>query len=555
MHLIIIHRNKDVPVNDGSYCLQVGRTSRLISDTIFEALKGPRCFQRPGGSAVAIPQECKKFPLTRFAGITGYDGSLTIPLTASIKNFWLVISNGRFVTQAQYRRMQNILNKIKVDLVAVNIDPALMSYAEKLCITSRGNVAGFRRLYSESMLPASLPTDWPVHLFIRSIALEKILDNRRLPLSFHEFLDRCRRQSLSCISLKFPGRIIDLETEDGLLRLLTDRMNLYPKDFNYTSDNNKGTCRIARTARIFGPVVFGNNVHLGDNVLIVGPAILGDNVRVTASAVIKTSIISPGLELPKGCFVQNRILLKSDSPSRFFSVSHKTGINPYGITGSPFVCNSRTKHNFRTWPLFSYPGSVKRFADIIACLFALTLFAPAFLLIALVVKFRSPGPVLFKHKRQGLHGKEFNCLKFRTMIIGADSIQDKLRYKNQADGPQFKVENDPRVTALGRFLRDTFIDEIPQFINVLLGQMSVIGPRPSPEEENSLCPFWRDARLSVRPGITGLWQICRTRRPGHDFQEWIYYDVKYVKKLSLLLDLWICCQTAKKLITNFLDRL
>jgi lipopolysaccharide/colanic/teichoic acid biosynthesis glycosyltransferase len=141
------------------------------------------------------------------------------------------------------------------------------------------------------------------------------------------------------------------------------------------------------------------------------------------------------------------------------------------------------------------------------------------------------------------------------MIIGADSIQDKLRFKNQADGPQFKVENDPRVTALGRFLRDTFIDEIPQFINVLLGQMSVIGPRPSPEEENSLCPFWHDARLSVRPGITGLWQICRTRRPGHDFQEWIYYDVKYVKNLSLLLDLRICCQTAKKLITNFLDHL
>jgi lipopolysaccharide/colanic/teichoic acid biosynthesis glycosyltransferase len=140
------------------------------------------------------------------------------------------------------------------------------------------------------------------------------------------------------------------------------------------------------------------------------------------------------------------------------------------------------------------------------------------------------------------------------MIIGADKIQEKLRFKNQVDGPQFKMQDDPRIGAVGKFLRDTFIDEIPQFINILLGQMSVVGPRPSPEVENSLCPFWRDARLSVRPGITGLWQICRTRRWGYDFQEWIYYDTKYVRNLSLRLDLWTCWQTAKKLINNFIEQ-
>ena len=129
-----------------------------------------------------------------------------------------------------------------------------------------------------------------------------------------------------------------------------------------------------------------------------------------------------------------------------------------------------------------------------------------------------------------------------------------LRFKNQVDGPQFKVENDPRITVVGRFLRNTFIDEIPQFINILTGQMSLVGPRPSPKTENSLCPFWRAARLSVRPGITGLWQVCRTRRPGCDFQEWIYYDTKYVKNLSLGLDLWICWQTARKLVRNFFDQ-
>jgi lipopolysaccharide/colanic/teichoic acid biosynthesis glycosyltransferase len=165
------------------------------------------------------------------------------------------------------------------------------------------------------------------------------------------------------------------------------------------------------------------------------------------------------------------------------------------------------------------------------------LFVPFFPIIAVIIKLNSKGSAFFKHRRQGLYGKEFNCLKFRTMIEGADDIQTKLRSQNQVDGPQFKVEDDPRVTVVGKFLRNTFIDEIPQFINVLFGQMSLVGPRPSPKNENSSCPFWRDARLSVRPGITGLWQISRTRLEGRDFQEWIHYDTKYVKKLSLTLEI------------------
>jgi lipopolysaccharide/colanic/teichoic acid biosynthesis glycosyltransferase len=172
----------------------------------------------------------------------------------------------------------------------------------------------------------------------------------------------------------------------------------------------------------------------------------------------------------------------------------------------------------------------------------------------LVIKLTSPGPVFFKDTRQGLHGRVFKCLKFRTMKVGAARMQERLRALNQADGPQFMITDDPRLSAVGRFLRETYIDEIPQFVNVLLGQMSVVGPRPSPESENRLCPFWRDARLSVRPGITGLWQMCRTRQPMKDFQEWIHYDIKYVRDLSLKLDLWICWQTAKKMVAKFVSQ-
>jgi len=140
------------------------------------------------------------------------------------------------------------------------------------------------------------------------------------------------------------------------------------------------------------------------------------------------------------------------------------------------------------------------------------------------------------------------------MLVGADDLQAALRARNEVDGPQFKMEDDPRINGVGHFLRATCLDEILQFFNVLLGQMSLVGPRPSPEKENSLCPPWRDARLSVRPGITGLWQVCRTRQQAQDFQEWVYYDTQYVKNLSWKKDFWICCTTVKELTIRFINQ-
>lgn len=117
-----------------------------------------------------------------------------------------------------------------------------------------------------------------------------------------------------------------------------------------------------------------------------------------------------------------------------------------------------------------------------------------------------------------------------------------------ADGPQFFMEHDPRLTRIGRFLRMSNLDELPQFFNVLVGHMSIVGPRPSPRSENQYCPPWREARLSVRPGITGLWQVKRSRVQGLDFQEWIRYDIEYVENMSWRLDLWIIAQTVLQMI-------
>jgi lipopolysaccharide/colanic/teichoic acid biosynthesis glycosyltransferase len=137
------------------------------------------------------------------------------------------------------------------------------------------------------------------------------------------------------------------------------------------------------------------------------------------------------------------------------------------------------------------------------------------------------------------------------MVPDADSMQATLREKNEVDGPQFKITNDPRMTPLGRWLSRLCIDELPQFYNVLRGDMSLVGPRPSPDKENQLCPGWRRARLSVRPGVTGLWQVLRYREAGaSDFQQWIYYDLEYVRHQSLWLDRQLLLYTPVSMISQ-----
>ena len=136
-------------------------------------------------------------------------------------------------------------------------------------------------------------------------------------------------------------------------------------------------------------------------------------------------------------------------------------------------------------------------------------------------------------------------VKFRTMLVHADAMQQKLRAVNEIDGPMFKLAADPRITRVGAFLRKTSLDELPQLLNVLKGEMSLVGPRPLAMREMTLDPHWRDARLSVKPGITGLWQVYGRRSPN--FHSWIVLDLDYVRRRSLALDLKLLLMTAASL--------
>jgi lipopolysaccharide/colanic/teichoic acid biosynthesis glycosyltransferase len=177
-------------------------------------------------------------------------------------------------------------------------------------------------------------------------------------------------------------------------------------------------------------------------------------------------------------------------------------------------------------------------------LVAVAMTLPCYPLILLAIYLEDGRPFFFAHRRETLGGRKFGCIKFRSMRKDAEKVKRELIKDNNIDGPQFFLKQDPRLTRVGRFIRKRQLDELPQFINVLLGQMSIVGPRPSPYAVNQFCPPWREARLSVRPGITGLWQVKRTRDADSDFQEWIKYDLEYLKKASMLFDLKIILETA-----------
>ncbi len=189
---------------------------------------------------------------------------------------------------------------------------------------------------------------------------------------------------------------------------------------------------------------------------------------------------------------------------------------------------------------------VKRAVDIVGAVVGLTLGAPLLALIALAVRLDSPGPVIFRQTRVGLHGRLFEMYKFRSMHVGAEEQQDMLAEFNEADGPIFKIKDDPRLTRVGRILRRMSLDELPQLVNVLRGEMSLVGPRPPIPSEVEKYQEWHKKRLEAPPGMTGLWQVSGRSRLS--FDEMVLLDIYYIENWSLWLDLKILLRTIPKVL-------
>lgn len=188
------------------------------------------------------------------------------------------------------------------------------------------------------------------------------------------------------------------------------------------------------------------------------------------------------------------------------------------------------------------PLLIKRCLDLVGSWILICLLSPVLLAIALAVKLTSPGPAFFYQERLGLNKRRFRLIKFRTMVVGAEKLQQDLEQFNETGGPVFKIKNDPRVTPLGAWLRRTSLDELPQLINVLAGDMSLVGPRPLPVRDYlGFNEDWHRRRFSVKPGLTCLWQI--RGRSNLSFEEWMRLDMEYIDNWSLWLDLKILFQT------------
>jgi len=195
-------------------------------------------------------------------------------------------------------------------------------------------------------------------------------------------------------------------------------------------------------------------------------------------------------------------------------------------------------------PILGFGLAVKRAMDIVASFVGLLLVSPFLAAAAVWIRLDSPGPAIYSALRVGKKGKKFRCYKLRTMVVLADEQKDSLRKTNGREGPFFKMENDPRVTRCGRWLRKYSIDELPQLVNVLLGEMSLVGPRPHPLDDYERYSIEHLRRLDVKPGITGLWQVTARRNPS--FETNMALDLEYIENWNLSLDLWILLKTLRE---------
>jgi lipopolysaccharide/colanic/teichoic acid biosynthesis glycosyltransferase/ADP-glucose pyrophosphorylase len=313
---------------------------------------------------------------------------------------------------------------------------------------------------------------------------------------------------------------------------------------------------------LLGPLVIGRNCVVEDHVHLIGPAVIGPTSYLEKGSLVRESVLRPGTRVRGNARVEYSVVGGDETVPEGMQLQsmYWTSVEPgmhesrrVAEQGSPIKMMPRSRRTQRSsttgeggkWGRSIY-GLIKSIVDRTGAAIGLVLVGPLMILSAAAVKLDSRGPVFFSQKRCGKDGREFWMHKFRTMVPDAEQRQKDLKAKNSVDGPMFKLEEDPRVTRVGKLLRKTSLDELPQLLNVLRGEMSLVGPRPLAYDEMKFCPTWRDARLTVRPGLTGLWQVKARNR--NRFSEWIRYDLEYVRRRSLVLDVYILIRTARVLL-------
>ena len=346
------------------------------------------------------------------------------------------------------------------------------------------------------------------------------------------------------------------------LDVLNSRV-LLPDQVNFQdAPNNSAQVQVSASAKVFSPTAIGSGSRIGDEVIILGPSVIGSNCEIESGAVINECVILDNARIGQQAHLHRCVVGDGAEVSGLTSVYEMAVMRSLSSSPEQAVCPLR-EHSRRSpgyvegpkeWQTLSGPfyQKAKRSLDVVLAILGLLLTAPIMLIAALAIKLDSPGGIIFRQERCGQGGRNFTMYKFRTMINNAEDLKREMLDLNEVDGPMFKIIHDPRITAFGKILRDTNLDELPQLWNVLKGDMSLVGPRPLSLGEMRYNPKWRDARLSVRPGMSGLWQVKAHTKVY--FNNWIINDLEYVKRCSLWLDLEILFMTLKKMVKDPFSR-
>ncbi len=400
------------------------------------------------------------------------------------------------------------------------------SYAERAVVDASGNVRKIHRLFDRMAWSQCDASFVPACVIPYMLTLQ----GPQFPLSSTR--RRFATRGVPVRDIPCPSPLVPLNRFEDWLQLgctfdagsepyISPQANIHPN------------------ARLIGKVVVHDSASVETDATIVGPAFIGAGATVQRDATVAQAIVLDKAIIPTAANVFGRIVAGTNEtmqPATTYNVRQPAAM---GHTSFRVVEQGRPPIIEKT----RFTLATKRVVDFFIAAAGLLLLSPLLACTAILIKLTSRGPVFFTHCREGQNGNVFGCLKFRTMRTDAHEFQAAMAEQNEADGPQFTIRNDPRVTRVGRFLRISNIDELPQLWNVLRGDMSLVGPRPSPFRENQICAPWRYARLSVPPGITGIWQICRHDRHEGDFHQWIYYDTCYVREMSPWLDLRILWYT------------
>jgi lipopolysaccharide/colanic/teichoic acid biosynthesis glycosyltransferase len=412
-----------------------------------------------------------------------------------------LLTDPRLLTLFGLSRFAQTLCWEKVDFICVRLhDSRDHGYRERIVADSTGQLIGFRRHYRDSD---------------PRLARVVLTRNRELARLWQQ--SASPRQAWTALKAASPrcNRAVGSAAASVYDRLEDDEVVEFSK--RLVRDWKQPDATISRPMRNSAAVWSDRESTLGDSVQFIGPAWVG-----------------AGRRLAGPCTVIGPAILWDDPQARPQIESPRWDeIQPAGQIARPIRPRRRS----------SLSRASKRGFDFAVAFIGLALTVPFYPLVMLAIWLEDGRPFFFTHHRETCGGREFPCLKFRSMRTDAEKVKGQIKSTNQADGPHFFMDVDPRLTRVGRFLRNANIDELPQLWNVLLGQMSIVGPRPSPYSENQFCPAWREARLSMRPGITGLWQVKRTRQSGLDFQEWIKYDIQYVENAGWKMDFAILWHT------------